>query len=121
MAWRSLARPAAVRETLTRDPDAPDTAVVHNTDVMRGRRPLAGAPRMPMPGKDMSMNPQSNAFERDAAIRARSRMERRGKRRLAKDIVARRLRQRRGLTGAVLSGGAAAALATVATLFEFAL
>ncbi|MCC2962658.1 hypothetical protein LK540_19700 [Massilia sp. IC2-278] len=57
----------------------------------------------------------------DAAIHARLRMERRGKRRIAKDIVARGQRQRRGLARVVLSGGAIAAAATVATLFEAAL
>jgi len=57
-------------------------------------------------------------FERDPGSHAKSRMERRSKRRIAKAIVARGLRRRRGLARAVLSGGAAAAIATMATLFE---
>ena len=66
------------------------------------------------------MNRHPESFERDAAIRARARMEWRSKRRMAKDIVARGLRQRRVLARAALSGGAAAALATMAALFEAA-
>ena len=67
------------------------------------------------------MKRQSTPFQGDAAIHAKSRMERRGKRRIAKDVVARGLRQRRGLARALLSGGAAAAIATVASLFAAAL
>lgn len=67
------------------------------------------------------MKHQPEPAGRDAAMQARSRMERRGKRRIAKDIVARGMRQRRVLARAMLSGGAAAAIATVATLFEAAL
>ena len=67
------------------------------------------------------MKRESIPFERDAAMQAKSHMERRGKRRIAKDIVARGLRQRQGVARAVLSGGAAAAIATVATLFAVAL
>ena len=67
------------------------------------------------------MQRQAEAPDRDAAIHAKSRLERRGRRRIAKDIVARGVRQRRVLARAVLSGGAAAALATVAALFEGAL
>lgn len=60
-------------------------------------------------------------FEGDAGTDATSRIERRSKRRIAKHLVARGLRQRLGLARVVLSGGAVAALATVATLFEAAL
>ena len=67
------------------------------------------------------MNHEHIPFERDPATRAKSRIERRGKRRMAKDIVARGLRQRQSVARAVLSGGAAAAIATVATLFAAAL
>ncbi|WP_156885712.1 hypothetical protein [Massilia niastensis] len=67
------------------------------------------------------MKRQPEPPDRDAAIHARSRMEAWGKRRIAKDIVARGVRQRRVLARAMLSGGAAAAIATVATLFESAL
>lgn len=67
------------------------------------------------------MNHQSTPSDRDPGIHAKSRLERRSKRRIAKDIVARGLRRRRGVASVVLSGGAAAALATAATLFEAAL
>ena len=67
------------------------------------------------------MKRQSTPFQGDAAIHAKARMEGRGKRRIAKDVVARGLRQRRGLARALLSGGAAAAIATVASLFAAAL
>ena len=63
------------------------------------------------------MKPRPRTAGPDAAAFARSRMERRGKRRIAKDIVARGLRRRQGLARAVLSGGAAAAIAAVASLF----
>ncbi|MBD8529929.1 MULTISPECIES: hypothetical protein [unclassified Massilia] len=64
------------------------------------------------------MKRESTTLERDAALHAKSRMERRSKRRIAKTIVARGLRRRRGLARAVLSGGVAAAIATMATLYE---
>lgn len=61
------------------------------------------------------------SFDLDAGTHAQPRIERRGKRRIARYLVARGVRRRRGLAGAVLSGGAVAALATAATLFEAAL
>ena len=64
------------------------------------------------------MKSHSVLFERDLGSHEKSRMERRSKRRIAKTIVARGLRRRRGLARVVLSGGAAAAIATMATLFE---
>lgn len=67
------------------------------------------------------MNRRSPSFERDAGSHAQSRMERRSKRRLAKHLVSRGVRQRRGLARLVLSGGAVAALAGAASLFEAAL
>lgn len=67
------------------------------------------------------MKRQSHPHYRDVATLAQSRMERRGKRRIARDVVERGERQRRGLMRVVLSGGAVAALATAATLFEAAL
>ena len=67
------------------------------------------------------MNRHKPAFAREAGSQATARMERRSKRRVAKHLVARGLRKRRGLARLVLSGGAVAALATAATLFEAAL
>ena len=67
------------------------------------------------------MKHELKPIERDTATRAKFHIERRSKRRIAKDIVARGLRQRRKLARAVLSGGAAAAIATVAMLFEASL
>lgn len=64
------------------------------------------------------MKPHPVPFEHDSGSHAKSRMERRSKRRIAKAIVERGLRRRRGLARVVLSGGAAAAIATMATLFE---
>lgn len=67
------------------------------------------------------MNRHSPPFEREPGNHAKSRLERRSKRRIAKHIVARGLRRRRGLARIVLSGGTLAALATAATLLETAL
>ena len=51
------------------------------------------------------MNRNKPAFAREAGGHAASRMERRSKRRIAKHLVARGLRTRRGLARIVLSGG----------------
>ncbi|MEX5746155.1 hypothetical protein [Massilia sp. X63] len=67
------------------------------------------------------MNRHSTPSAWEGATQAGARNGGRGKRRIARDLVARGLRRRRGLTRAVLSGGAAAAIASVAILFEAAL
>lgn len=53
---------------------------------------------------------QAGSFERDAALRARQRMERRGKRRLAKHLLERNAQWRRTVFK-TMAGGVAAMLA----------
>lgn len=65
------------------------------------------------------MNDQRPGLTPDCGVRAKHCIERRGKRRLVKELLRRRLETRRFWTRLMAAGAAAGALATVASLAQY--